>query len=153
MVNEGLIKADRDGREIVTYEDIRDSALWKRMGEDEGKHTNEEDQRRVALHEAAHAVGAHYWYTRTRIQFASVAKRGRTGGMVTSTPIEERMGQVKSQMEASIKVSLASRWAEIEYFGDLSTGHHCASHMCAGRGRGARLRLHICVRDLKIGGL
>jgi ATP-dependent Zn protease len=122
MVNEGLIKADREGRDVVTYKDIRDSAIWKRMGEDEGTHENEEDHRRVALHEAAHAVAAHYWYKRTRIQFASIAKRGHTGGVVSSTPIEERMGQVKSEMEAHIKVALASRWAELEYFGDLSTG-------------------------------
>jgi ATP-dependent Zn protease len=123
MVNEALIAADKDGREVVTYEDVRDAAIWKALGEDNGKHENDEDNRRVELHEAAHAVAAHYFRKRHVIQFASVHKRGKTGGVVSSVAKEERMGSVKSEMEAHIQVALASRWAELHYFdGDLSTG-------------------------------
>jgi len=122
LVNEALIAADSDGRDIVTYKDVRDAAIWKMLGEDDGKHTNDEDNRLVELHEAAHAVASHHFRQRSDIQFASVHKRGKTGGVVSSVPKEERMGTTKSEMEAHVKVALASRWAELHYFDDLTTG-------------------------------
>ena len=122
LVNEALIAADADGRDTITYKDVRDAAIWKMLGEDEGTHSNADDNRRVELHEAAHAVASHYFRKRADIQFASVHKRGKTGGVVSAVPKEERMGSVKSEMEGNVKVALASRWAELYYFEDLSTG-------------------------------
>lgn len=122
LVNEGLIAADGDGRNVVTYQDIRDAAIWKMLGEDEGKHEHEDDNRLVEIHEAAHAVASHHFRKRAVIQFASVHKRGKVGGVVSSIPRDERMGTVKSEIEAGIKIALASRWAELRYFKDLSTG-------------------------------
>lgn len=122
LVNEGLIAADADGRDIVSYEDVRNASIWKMLGEDEGKHTHDEDNRLVEIHEAAHAVASHYFRKRAVIQFASVHKRGKTGGVVSAVPREERMGTVSSEMEGNIKVALASRWAELHYFDELSTG-------------------------------
>ena len=123
MVNEAIIAADKDGRDMVHYADIRDAAMWKALGEDEGTHEHEDDERRVELHEGAHAVAAHYFRERYLIQYASVHKRGRTGGIVAAIPKGERMGQVKSELIGHMKVALASRWSEIHYFnGDLSSG-------------------------------
>ena len=123
LVNEALIAADGDGRDTITYIDVRDAAIWKMLGEDNGTHSHPDDNRLVELHEAAHAVASHYFRKRSDIQFASVHKRGRTGGVVSAVPKEERMGHTKSEMEAHVKVALASRWAEIYFFdGDLTTG-------------------------------
>ena len=122
LVNEALIAADGDGRDIITYKDMRDAAIWKVLGEDEGKHAHADDNRLVELHEAAHAVASHFFRKRAEIQFASVHKRGKTGGVVSAVPREERMGTTQSEMEASVKVALASRWAELHYFQDLTTG-------------------------------
>ncbi len=123
MVNEALIAADKDGRDTVTYQDLRDAAMWKQLGEDEGTHEWADDNKRVELHEAAHAVAAHHFQERNLIQYASVHKRGRTGGVVMSIPKHEYMGKLKSEYIGYIKIGLASRWAEMHYFDDdLSTG-------------------------------
>ena len=122
-VNEALIRAMRDGRDVVTWQDVRDAIIWKGMGEEEGRQPYEEDQWRVAIHEASHAVAAHHFRKHSRIQFASVVRRGQTLGVVSSIPIEERFTQTRSELVANIKVSLASVWGEKTFFeGDLSTG-------------------------------
>ncbi len=123
IVNEAVIKSDREGRDIVHWDDVRDSVIWKSLGENEGEHEHEDDRRRVALHEAAHAVAAHHFRPNHHIQFASIHKRGHTGGVVASVIKEERFGQTKEELTGHIKVALASKWAEEFYFdGDISTG-------------------------------
>ena len=122
-VNEALIRATREGRSEVTWDDIRDTLIWKQMGEEEGRHTHEEDERRVAFHEAGHAVAAHHFRTTSRIQFASIIRRGQTGGVVASIPTDDRTSRTRQEMEADIMVALASVWAERTFFAEnLSTG-------------------------------
>ena len=123
VVNEALLIAIREERPVVTTKDIREALIWKSMGEDRGRQTVDEDHRLVCVHEAAHAVVAHHYRVRSKIQFASIVMRDRNLGVVSSAPIEERHTRPKSEIEADIRVSLASVWAERAFFdGDLSTG-------------------------------
>jgi ATP-dependent Zn protease len=123
VVNEALIRSVREGRDYVSWEDIRESIIWKSMGDIEGRQPYEEDQWRVALHEAAHAVVAHHYRKHHKIQFASVVRRGQTLGVVSNVPLEERFTSTQSELEANIRVSLASHVAERLYFdNDVSTG-------------------------------
>ena len=122
-VNEALITALRRGSDVIEWQDIRNAIIWKQMGDEEGRQSYEEDQWRVAVHEAAHAVAAHHFRSGHRIQFASVIRRGHTLGVVSSVPLEERFTKTKDEYLADIKVSLASVWAERRFFdGDLSSG-------------------------------
>lgn len=122
-VNEALLAAIRDGRDSITWEDMRDAIIVKRMGDELGRTKNEEDNRRVTLHEAAHATAAILFQPDKRIQFASVVRRGNTGGVVSSAPVEERFTQTRNELEGQILVFLASVWAEKFYFNDnISTG-------------------------------
>ncbi len=94
----------------------------KTYGETMGKVEYEPDQWRVAVHEAAHAVASYHFRPEAPIQFASVLKRGQTGGMVVAHDDEERY-TTKRRLVADVKVSLASVWAEKYFFDDnLSTG-------------------------------
>lgn len=122
-VNEALISALQRGSDVVEWRDIRNAIIWKEMGDVEGRQPVEEDQWRVAVHEAAHAVAAHHFRPKHRIQFASVLRRGHTLGVVSSVPVEERFTKTRDEYLADIKVSLASVWAEKRFFnGDLSSG-------------------------------
>lgn len=122
-VNEALLRALREGRDTVTWEDMRDAIIAKRLGDELGRTINEQDNKRVTLHEAAHAVAAILFREHSRIQFASVVRRGLTGGVVSSAPIEERFTQTRNELESECLVALASVWAEKFYFDDnLSTG-------------------------------
>ena len=122
-VNEGLLKAIREGRESITWEDMRSAILWKQMGEETGTFDLAEDRRRVALHEAAHAVASHYFRPEAPIQYASVIKRDKgTGGFVLAVDEVEKM-MYQSRIVADVKTSLASVWAERLFFeGNLSVG-------------------------------
>lgn len=122
IINEGLINAVEDGRAALEWKDMRDAIIFKSMGEDQGRQRHEGDQRRVAIHEAAHAVAAYHFRKDEKIAVASVVMRGHTLGFVQGIPLEERHTQTKSEMEADIKVSLASHWAEGFWFGDISSG-------------------------------
>lgn len=121
-VNEGLLKVVREGRDTITYADLIDAMRAKQFGDTEGRPELEDDRWRVALHEAAHAVASHHYRPEAPIQFASVEKRGGTGGMVLAQNDVERY-TLRSRLIADIKVSLASVWAEKFFFDDnISTG-------------------------------
>lgn len=121
-VNEGLLKVVREGADIITYNDVSQAIRGKMYGEAEGRQETEEDRRRVTLHEAAHAVASYHYRPEAPIQFASVEKRGGTGGMVLAIDDKERY-TTKTRLVADIKVSLASVWAEKHYFDEnISTG-------------------------------
>ena len=93
------------------------------MGEETGEMDLEEDRLRIAYHEAAHAVASHYFRPEAPIQYASVIKRDKgTGGFVLAIDEVETL-TYQSRMEANVKVSLASVWAERLFFeGNLSVG-------------------------------
>jgi ATP-dependent Zn protease len=122
-VNEGLLKSAREGREIVTWHDMRSAILWKMMGEEQGEMDTEEDRWGVALHEAAHAVASIHFRPEAPIQFASVIKRDKgTAGFVRSVD-ENDIFRRKNRLQADVKVSLASVWAEKYFFDDnITTG-------------------------------
>lgn len=122
VINEGLINAIEEGRDQLEWRDMRNAIIFKQMGEDQGRQTNKADQWSVAVHEAAHAVAAHHYMKDHVIQFASVLIHGNTLGVVNPIQEEERHTQTKSDLEAWIRVCLASHWAESEWFGDISTG-------------------------------
>ncbi|KKL27348.1 hypothetical protein LCGC14_2386040, partial [marine sediment metagenome] len=122
-VNEGLLKAVREDREVITWEDMRHAILWKAMGEEIGEAPLEADRLRVSFHEAAHAVASHHFRPEAPIQYASIIRRDKgSGGFIRSVDDTERY-LLKSRYIANIKVSLASVWSEKYFFdGDLSIG-------------------------------
>jgi ATP-dependent Zn protease len=122
VVNEGLLTAVREGRDTVSFDDVRDAILWKMMGEEEGRMDLEADRHRVSVHEAAHAVASHHFRPEAPIQFASVIRRAKNAGFVRAVDLEDKF-TLKSRLIADIKVSLASVWAEKMWFDDdISTG-------------------------------
>lgn len=122
-VNEGLLKAVREDRKIITWDDMRHAILWKAMGEELGEADLEEDRLRVSYHEGAHAVASYHFRPEAPIQYASVIKRDKgTGGFVSAIDEVERY-RLKSRLIADVKCALASVWAEKHFFDDnISVG-------------------------------
>ena len=145
-VNEALLSAVRDDREIITWDDLRDAIMWKMLGEDEGRMDMEQDRWRVALHEAAHAVASVHFRPEAPIQFASVIKRSTgSAGAVRAVDLEDRF-TLQSRLIADIKCALASVWAEKFFFednlsagprNDLEKATNIASNMFARLGMGS----------------
>lgn len=127
IVNEALLVSFRDERDdpgIIRFHDLMDAMLWTRFGESDGPFEREEARWNVAVHEAGHAVAFHLLCgERQRIWFASIERRGDTGGMVAPTPLHEDWLLTRAELLADIQVSLASRVAEQLLIGTTTNGH------------------------------
>jgi cell division protease FtsH len=124
IINEGLLIAFRDQRNIITFSDLMSAMLWKLLGEGEGLAEVDEENWSTAVHEAGHAVAAHHLRQKyAKIWVASIERRGRYGGIVASTEVAERRNLPRSAMLADIAVSLASRVAERLILGEMTNGH------------------------------
>ena len=59
IVNEALITAIRDGREVITWHDVIKSKQLKELGPPEDDEYIERERHAIAVHEACHAVIAY----------------------------------------------------------------------------------------------
>jgi ATP-dependent Zn protease len=126
IVNEAILISFRDGSGagVVSFDNATQAMLWKRFGESEGVFENPDNVRAVAVHEAGHAVVMHHLLKdQVRIWFASIEQRGRTGGMVARSPLDDDWQQQHDEMLANVAISLASRAAEGIILGQYSNGH------------------------------
>jgi cell division protease FtsH len=123
LVNESLIAALRDGRDVITWTDVTKAKLAKSVGPSEGVEYIERERHAVALHEACHAVISHLVQKRNVIDTATIQKGADYLGFVKPIPIEEQFTSWRSEYEADVMVSLASLVGERMFFnGDSSSG-------------------------------
>jgi ATP-dependent Zn protease len=123
LVNESLIHAIRDGREIVEWDDIWHAKVLKELGPAEDREYIEREKMAVAVHEASHAVAQHLLRPHESIDIVTIERRGEIGGLVSPIPVEDRFVQWRSEYQTDVMVSLASLAGERIFFGgDNSAG-------------------------------
>ncbi len=123
MVNEALINAIREGREVVTWGDMMAAKHLKELGPPEDVEYIERERHAIAVHEACHAVSAFRTRKHLSIDLATIEKGGTYLGMVRSVKPEDQFTRWRSEYEADIVVSLASLAGERLFFGgDNSSG-------------------------------
>jgi cell division protease FtsH len=123
LVNNALINAIREKREVITWKDVIKAKHLNELGPSEDVEYIERERHAVAVHEACHAVLA--WQTRRHmeIDLATIEKGSTYLGMVASIPPEEQFTRWRSEYESDILVSLASLAGErLFYGGDNSSG-------------------------------
>src|SRR5438128_11608730 len=86
LVNESLITAIRDGRDVIEWRDVIKAKQLKDLGPPEDVEYIERERHAVAIHEACHAVIAYRARRHLTIDFATIEKGGKYLGMVTSIP-------------------------------------------------------------------
>jgi ATP-dependent Zn protease len=135
LLDEALIIALRDGRKALTVVDLVEAQLITEVGlaQDVGYHPDE--RRRIAVHEAGHAVIAVLVGREVRV--ASILRRSSSLGLVAHDDGEERHLQTPSELRDLIVVALGGRAAEIQEFGEASTG--IASDLAAATNIAAQL--------------
>ena len=74
MVNEALIIAIRDGRDVITYQDVIKAKQLKELGPPEDVEYIERERHAVAIHEACHAVVAYRTRQHMEIDIATIEK-------------------------------------------------------------------------------
>lgn len=161
MVNEALINAIRDGREIITWGDVIKAKQLKEHGLADDFEYVERERHAVAIHEACHALVAHRLRVHMRIDTATIERRGDVGGFVASIPPEDRFTHWRSEYETDIQVGLASLAGERMFFdgdnssgvgGDLRTATHLSLLMVGTWGMGTTLSSHAAKRSFGVGG-
>jgi cell division protease FtsH len=137
-VNEALIIAIRDGRDVITYQDVIKAKQLKELGPPEDVEYIERERHAVAIHEACHAVIAYRTRRHMEIDIATIEKGSGYLGMVSSIPPEDQFTRWRSEYESDILVGLASLAGERMFFdedsssgvsGDLDSATLVASYM------------------------
>ena len=160
LVNEALIIAIRDGREIITWKDVIRAKQLKDLGPPEDVEYIERERHAVAVHEACHAVVAFRTRQHMEIDIATIEKGSDYLGMVASIPPEDQFTRWRSEYEADILVSLASLAGERMFFdgdsssgvsGDLESATAVASFMEGYWGMGHTVSSYSTARRLEVG--
>jgi ATP-dependent Zn protease len=159
-VNEALITAIRDGREVITWRDVMRAKQLKDLGPPEDVEYIERERHAVAVHEACHAVVAYRTRQHMEIDLATIEKGSDYLGMVASIPPEDQFTRWRSEYEADILVSLASLAGERMFFdgdsssgvsGDLESATAVASFMEGYWGMGHTVSSYSTARRLEVG--
>ncbi|HGM7876970.1 TPA: AAA family ATPase [Pseudomonas aeruginosa] len=123
VVNLAAIRSVRVGNSTINQENLLKAIEIHRMGEvsSGGACVSESVRRRVAVHEAGHAV-ATVLLDLGRLEKVSLLPRGNALGVTMITPEEERRLVSKTQLERELQMLLAGRLAERLILGDVSSG-------------------------------
>ncbi len=160
LVNEALITAIRDGREVIAWRDVVAAKHLKDLGPPEDVEYIERERHAVAVHEACHAVVAYRTRHHMQIDLATIEKGSTYLGMVASIKPEDQFNRWRSEFEADILVSLASLAGERMFFdgdssrgvsGDLDSATALASYMEGYWGMGATVSSYGASRLLGLG--
>ena len=125
ILNEAAILAVRNGEKMISVKDI-DEAIDRRIAgpAKSSKHLNADERKRIAFHEAGHAIIGLKLEHSDKVQKITIIPRGRTGGHVLMTPEDDRFLLSKAELEARIVGYLGGRSSEEVFFKDVSTGAH-----------------------------
>ena len=138
LVNESLINAIRDGRDVIAWRDVISAKHRKDIGPPEDVEYVERERHSVAVHEACHALVAAMLRKDLIIDIATIEKGGNFLGFVSSVRLDDTFTRWRSDFEAEIMVCLASLAGEKLFFegdnssgvsGDLETATAIASYM------------------------
>jgi cell division protease FtsH len=160
LVNESLITAIRNGRDVITWPDVIKAKQLKELGPPEDVEYIERERHAVAVHEACHALVAFRMRQHMEIDIATIEKGGDYLGMVASIPPEDQFTRWRSEYETDIQVSLASLAGERMFFdedsssgvsGDLESATTVASYMEGFWGMGTTVSSYSTAKRLEVG--
>ncbi len=123
LMNEGAILAARENRKKVAQFDLVRSIEKVMLGPERRSHLlNKKEKEITAYHEGGHALVASILPYADPVHKISIISRGRAAGYTLKLPDEDTKMQSKKEFLDDIAVSLGGYVAEMEVFGDLTTG-------------------------------
>ena len=124
IVNEAALLAARKGKEAVEMEDF-DEAIDRVIAglAKKNRYLSPEEKKRIAYHEAGHAIVASVLTPQEKVHRISIIPRGVAAlGYTLQLPTEERYLITKEELMAKISVLFGGRVAEELVFKEVSTG-------------------------------
>ncbi len=124
LMNEAALLAARRGVEQITQEFLEEAAEKVFAGpERKSRRLGDRERRRVAVHEAGHALVAYYCPDAQPVAKISIIPRGKAAlGYTLQLPDEERFLMTRNELLDRICVSMGGRVAEKKVLGDISSG-------------------------------
>ncbi len=124
IMNEAALLAARSGKMEITQELLEAAAEKVFAGpERKSRRLGDRERRRVAVHEAGHAIVAYHCPNAQPVAKISIIPRGKAAlGYTLQLPEEESFLITKSELLDRICVSMGGRAAELEVLGEQSSG-------------------------------
>ncbi len=123
LVNEAALLAARFNRDRVTMLDFEESKDKVMMGaERKSMVISEDEKRRIAYHEAGHALIGKLIPDSDPVHKVTIIPRGRALGVTHYLPIDDRHLHSREYLIGKIKHLMAGRVAERLIFGTVTTG-------------------------------
>jgi cell division protease FtsH len=123
VVNEAALLAIREGRDVLVAGDLAEAVQRVLSGpQRRGRLITDRERRRIAIHEAGHAVAAAATGTADDVHRISVVARGTTMGSIHLGADRDAVLLTRSQLEQRLVTALSGRAAEELLLGEPSTG-------------------------------
>jgi cell division protease FtsH len=122
LFDEALLVALRKGRDAMRVVDVYEAKLAEEVGLRQPVVYTDEERIAVATHEAGHATVAYFLGTTRRLEILSIIKRRESLGLLAHADLEERFTKSRSELEASLAISLAGMASEELFLGESGTG-------------------------------
>ncbi|MFC1642385.1 ATP-dependent zinc metalloprotease FtsH [Myxococcota bacterium] len=122
LVNEAALGATRREADSIEPRDFTDAYDKIVLGDPRETKLDPAEKRRVAVHEAGHAVAAHYSEHCEPLHRVTIIPRGMALGVTQQTPAADRHIMTQPEIEARLKMIMGGYAAELTVFGDVSSG-------------------------------
>ena len=122
LFDESLLVAIRHGRDAMGVGDVYEAKLAEEIGLAQKAAYTDGERHAIATHEAGHATVAYFLGTTRRLEVLSIIKRRQALGLLAHADLEERFTKSRSELEASLAISMAGMAAEELFLGESGTG-------------------------------
>lgn len=122
LANEAALHATRRDADEITEADFRAAYDKIVLGDVRDSKLDPEEKRRVALHEAGHAIVAHFSAYAEPLRRVTIIPRGMALGVTQQSPAAERHMMTRPELEARLRVLMGGYAAEKNQLGDTSSG-------------------------------
>ncbi|HEY3078983.1 MAG TPA: ATP-dependent zinc metalloprotease FtsH [Chloroflexota bacterium] len=122
LVNEAALLAARKDKDAVGRDDFSEAMEKIMLGAARHIAISPDERRRVAYHEAGHAIVGLALPEADPVHKVSIVPRGQALGVTYQMPIDDRHNYPKEYLLARITGALGGRAAEEIVFGDITTG-------------------------------
>jgi cell division protease FtsH len=122
LINEAALSAARANRDSVTKADLDEAFEKVVLGARRRLAMTDEDRRRVAVHEAGHALVAYYSPGADPPDRITIVPHGRALGVTQFGEMEDRVNLPAGYLKARLAVALGGRAAEQLIYNEPSTG-------------------------------
>jgi cell division protease FtsH len=122
LCNEAALTAVRRNADIISQRDFLSAMDKIVLGDPREALLDPEERRRVATHEAGHAIVAHFTEHSEPLQRVSILPRGMSLGATQQWAVNDRHILTEPELEAKLRILMAGFAAENAIYGNVSSG-------------------------------